>query len=169
MKKQIRKCVFETNSSSTHSICISKEPVVLSDINGKVVSFTHGEFGWEESTYHDLWSKASYLYQAICDLYPEGKDRSNVLDQLYSTLSECGVTCDFEPAKKDRWGFEEGYIDHGCETYEFVNAVLHSKNRLLRYLFGNSFIQTGNDNTYYEDREDRNISESDYEIYYKGN
>ena len=42
--KQIRNGVFETNSSSIHSIAISKEPVInfLDTIH-----FRLGEFGWE--------------------------------------------------------------------------------------------------------------------------
>lgn len=41
--KTIRKGVFESNSSSTHSICISKNPVV--DVRNKHVYFGSGEFG----------------------------------------------------------------------------------------------------------------------------
>lgn len=168
MKKQIRKCVFETNSSSTHSICISKDPIILENIDTKHVCFSSGEFGWEFATYSDLLSKASYLYEAICAVYPEEEKRSEVLNTLYNMLSHYGIECTFLPKKKDSWGFEEGYIDHGSETSDFVNAVLHNENRLLRYLFGNSFVKTGNDNCDYED-DGSNISNSDYEIYYKGN
>ena len=56
--KIIRKNVFETNSSSTHSISISK----LNDyILPKEINFTFGEFGWEFSKYTSSFDKASYF------------------------------------------------------------------------------------------------------------
>ena len=57
---QIRAGVFETNSSSTHSIAISKKPVVI----GKSIRFGIGEFGWE----NDCVDTADYLYTAILDM-----------------------------------------------------------------------------------------------------
>lgn len=44
MKRQIRKSVFETNSSSTHAICITKKKD-----NYKLpdhIDFEFGKFGW---------------------------------------------------------------------------------------------------------------------------
>ena len=55
MKRQIRRCCFETNSSSTHAICITKADVNKEDLPSNV-TFTHGEFGWENDEYSDLWS-----------------------------------------------------------------------------------------------------------------
>ena len=45
MKRQIRRGCFETNSSSTHAICITKADVNKEDLPSHV-TFTHGEFGW---------------------------------------------------------------------------------------------------------------------------
>lgn len=70
---QIRNGVFETNSSSTHSICISKKPV---DADGCHVDFHFGEFGWE----NDDADVADYLYTAIYELDRSGKD--GLLDKL---------------------------------------------------------------------------------------
>lgn len=64
--KNIRKGIFETNSSSVHVLCINK--------NSKVIvptSFTFessGQFGWEYETYTDEYSAGEYLYQAIEDV-----------------------------------------------------------------------------------------------------
>ena len=64
MQTQIRRGVFETNSSSVHSISIIKD-----DFKGSLPKkFTidcNGEFGWEVDTYDCPISKAAYLYQAI--------------------------------------------------------------------------------------------------------
>ena len=46
MKRQIRRGCFETNSSSTHAICITKTDVNKEGLPSHV-TFTHGEFGWE--------------------------------------------------------------------------------------------------------------------------
>ena len=63
MKTQIRRSVFETNSSSTHSISIVREPTNIHFPT--TLEFNVGEFGWEWKTYSDYLSKASYLYTAI--------------------------------------------------------------------------------------------------------
>lgn len=44
--RQIRNGVFETNSSSTHSFCISKEPVKDENIPNYLNIRTNEEFGW---------------------------------------------------------------------------------------------------------------------------
>lgn len=179
MKVQVRKGCFETNSSSTHAICISKENVDINKLP-KHVSFTHGEFGWEEEVHTDIWSKASYLYQAICDCcYSKDDLRQEKLKLLEGLLNNYGISCDFEPDKKNSWGYSEGYIDHGCETEDFVNAVLEDPDKLLRFLFGDSMIVTGNDNDdwftefMYVDPDDYDYTFKEkfekYEIYEKGN
>jgi hypothetical protein len=59
---KIRQGVFETNSSSTHSICIAKK----AELNiPKHVYFDFGEFGWECDTLRSLSKKASYLYTGL--------------------------------------------------------------------------------------------------------
>lgn len=183
MRRQIRNGVFETNSSSTHAICITKANVNKRDLPNHA-TFVHGEFGWENEEYSDLWSKASYLYQAICCCY-DGDERQEKLDNIVELLGKYNISCDFEPDKDDIWS---GYIDHGYGTVDFVDAVLKDGDKLLRYLFGDSMVITGNDNSKgYSDRMYVNEGEEvtkwgtytrygglkpefdDYEIYEKGN
>ena len=133
--KQIRLGVFETNSSSTHSICIRKEKASIPF--GKTVHFTTGEYGWENDT---VWDTASYLYTAI--MYNENSKEN--LARLKSLLDEMGIKYKFAGPRKDY--FEYGYIDHGYELGAFIESVLSDKDLLARYLFGDSFIKTGNDN-----------------------
>lgn len=182
MKRQIRRGAFETNSSSTHAICISKKR------NYKIpayVTFTHDEFGWEFGEYNDTWTKASYLYQAIISVYYD--DPEPALKKLKSILADYGVACEFEPARSGEF-WDNGYIDHGGECYEFVEAVLNDNELLFTYLFGDSFVITGNDNGYsFDERmyvKEEDIVESwgtypsygdlkpefrNYDIYRKGN
>lgn len=183
---QVRNGVFETNSSSTHSICISREYVEPGDY----ISFHIGEFGRN----NDKVDAADYLYTAIL----EYEDWEEKLDKLKSVLDDNHVSYDFEEPKWEHsdWGdyLTNGCIDHAHETSEFVNAVLNNDDMLMRLLFGDSFVYTGCDNwddenpkcyaaydTYWEDYQDENgewqsrempnpnHDEEHYEYFFKGN
>ena len=138
--KQIRRNVFETNSSSTHSICISKAPATA----GKHLYFGIGEYGWE----NDCVDIADYLYTAIL----EQSDSEDLLEQLKDMLDKHSIEYEFEEPKYEtssdgeyQW-LAEGYIDHSYDTRDFINAVLSDDDLLMRCLFGNSCVYTGNDN-----------------------
>ena len=140
MKRQIRKMVFETNSSSTHSIAISKAKPVI----GKYIHFGIGEFGWE----NDCVDTADYLYTAIL----EQDDRYELLDKLKEILDEHSIKYEFKEPRllKSNYGdysyLDYGYVDHSNEAREFIFAVLNDEDLLMRYLFGDSTVYTGNDN-----------------------
>ena len=181
MKRQIRSSVFETNSSSTHSIAISKAPVVI----GKSIHFGIGEFGWE----NDTADTADYLYTAIL----EQNNSSELLNKLKEILDKHSIEYKFEEPRyvKSSYGeyLDYGYIDHGYELGEFIDAVLSNEDLLMRYLFGDSTVYTGNDNQesdpsgcdiadeYYWTEENGKYVEKlnpyhdsvNYEYFYKGN
>lgn len=139
MKRQIRNSVFETNSSSTHSIAISKKNPVI----GKYIHFRIGEFGWE----NDCVDTADYLYTAIL----EQNDSDELLEQLKNILDGYSIEYEFEEPKYIdsesgyKW-LDYGYVDHSNEAREFIFAVLGNEDLLMRYLFGDSSVYTGNDN-----------------------
>ena len=60
--KVMRRNVFESNSSSCHSIAISQDKVP--NVAGKHVYFGAGEYGWGQDCVGDT---ASYLHTAIVD------------------------------------------------------------------------------------------------------
>lgn len=139
---QIRNNVFETNSSSTHSICISKKPATI----GNHVSFHLGEYGWEE----DEVDIRDYLYTAIMCM----DDSDELLDELKGILDSNGITYDFEKPRysEDDWRFAEFGINHSYDTRDFVEAVLNDEDMLMRLLFNaDSVVYTGNDNDSDED------------------
>lgn len=126
--------MFETNSSSVHSICISKKPV--GNVKGKKIVFYLGEYGWENSADNT----ADYLYTAIMCRY----NSEELLDKLKSILDKYEIDYTFQPEDKASrwWG-----IDHSEDTIDFVNAVLEDEDLLLRCLFNDdSVVYTGNDN-----------------------
>ena len=135
--KQIRCNVFETNSSSTHSIAISKTPVLA---DGCHIHFYIGEYGWE----NDCVDTANYLYTAILLM----EDSEDLLEKLKAILDRHQISYEFEEPEYSEGGWlEGGYIDHSYETREFIDAVLADDDMLLRCLFGNSYVYTGNDNS----------------------
>ena len=140
MKRQIRCSVFETNSSSTHSIAISKKPVVPN----RTVHFGIGEFGWA----NDVVSIEDYLYTAI--LIQDNAEE--LLEKLKDILVKRSITYVFEEPRYvtftwcDDKFLANGYIDHGNETIDFILAVLNDEDLLMRCLFGDSCVYTGNDN-----------------------
>lgn len=185
MNKQIRQGVFETNSSSTHAICISKDHI-YGELP-KHVNFEHGEFGWECIKYDDANSKASYLYQAIYDMY-EGDEEIEKIEHIEKVLNSHGVTCDFNDSSAQVW--DDGYIDHvGTDDMpEWLENMMNDDNALLTYLFGDAFVVTGNDNSDgFKDTMYETVGENhtpygtwteyggyrkeyeNYDIYYKGN
>ena len=170
---QIRPGVFETNSSSTHSICIAtdrKEPLKLQDR----LWFSTGDYGWEWEKLTAPEEKASYLYSAILEVY-ERREAEKLKAQIMDTLASAGIDCGFSKARYHDYGgrlyCENASVDHSDdgELKDFVDKTVHNKGRLMRFLFSpKSFVLTGNDN----DCDDRGVDiDVDYphEEYYKGN
>lgn len=179
MKRQIRENVFETNSSSVHAICVSKDkPTEYPEY----VKFNHGDWGWEFGVHNTVSERASYLYELVCEMcWDDEKKKSEYLNHLYDVLGKHGINCDFDRNDFEVWEhngitteFPIGYVDHGHAAIEFFDAVMHNESRLLRFLFNNeSLVITGNDNT---DLHSENVwdgvsklDKSNYEIYLKGN
>ncbi len=170
--KKIRKSVFETNSSSTHSICVADTDDYTIP---KSIHFDFDEFGWEHRTLRSTQAKADYLYTGLIHNRRE-KDAKLIIDALRLE----GVEVTYEPAKYSEKSYEyngktqkytscdnDGWVDHGDELNSFLDIMVGNKKALLAYLFSDlSYIITGNDN-----------SEHDVEIkvkyphtvYYKGN
>lgn len=164
MKTQkIRHSVFETNSSSTHSICIAKNATLTIP---KELHFTFGEFGWEHHSLSSVHSKASYLYTALFH-----NEREEDANKILKILKNDGIKVTAEtPAyhKNDmKYYFSSGYVDHGGDLTDFLDEICSDKEKLMNYLFSDlSFITTGNDN----DCHDVSINvDYPHDEYYKGN
>ena len=149
-KKLIRNGVFETNSSSCHSISI--------DINNKnftasslyvdedgYVTLTGGEFGWEQEEYFDALTKANYCAQDIyrydwrSDSYSLDEYKKNMLIDVIKEQTGCtDVLFDIQSLK-------DGYIDH--ESHGTSYEAFQNKEILRNFIFNrNSYLETNNDN-----------------------
>ena len=169
--RQIRKGVFETNSSSVHAICIATNPSEDS-IHKTPVKMTFRDFGWEWDLHRDAQTKAEYALTALFESYSH--DRDFVVEKVKefrSWLEEDGLLAEKYwrdlgdatfgitlyaavgyPEYGAHWYLPEGFygIDHGSGTREFVDYVFANKERMWNFLFSeDSFVQTGNDNEDY--------------------
>lgn len=171
---QIRKTIFETNSSSTHAICIQKDNKNI--FIPEELYFHFGEFGWDETAANE---PADYLYTAIYYIYKYCEENIRKFEDyknyIYNTLAKYGCEAEFDDKFYDDEGWIRGYIDHAGELTEFLDKIRHSEKRLIRYLFGNeSFILTGNDNDdtfdeMYNDYSKEKDFNKKFEVYFKGN
>lgn len=146
----IRQGCYETNSSSCHSICISKKQVKP----GNFIHFGLDDFGWDPN---EVYNTEDYLYTAIVTSF-KAEETDKYLKRLKKILDKNCIRYEFEPIKlvHHEWGnFYEpvkeygwGYgIDHGSKLRPMIEALLADENLLMRYLFGNTVIYTGNDNS----------------------
>ena len=132
MKRQIRRNVFETNSSSMHSLSICKQGcngfLSVDEETNKVIT-NFGEFGWGYEKYYSASKKLSYLVTMLVETHNECKSMEELCEtedfkNINSVVAEhcdCdGIFIDEEVGVKSyTWNgkeysyFEhEGYVDH---------------------------------------------------------
>ena len=161
--KQIRKNVFETNSSSTHSIVISKKNHKLQNKDLYSSIWRHDdryeyEFGREAYRLVNKWDeKLAYAYLALKDsgiksnVLKEFKKRVNTIyNEVVKELGEKPfqeVTPNFIFKLLDRKNSFH-YIDHSENiAKKFINDCLTDDKFLKRFLFDSedSYIVIGGD------------------------
>ena len=149
---KIRKSVFETNSSSSHSISISAgDSDVLMDIieipESGVLELGSGKYGWEWEKYNDAYTKADY-----CALYCRGnKERRLMLTEVLKKQTGAEAVV-FTDDKYDDGGERNdvGYIDHQSDAGDGQAAeeAFQSPESLRNFIFNkNSWLFLGNDNS----------------------
>jgi hypothetical protein len=155
MTQQIRKNVFETNSSSSHSLTLSQSDLTTQPFSSEVLRsgtllLEKGEFGWEWRRYYDTDKKVEYLFtQLFHDDIPEG-DAATVTAELRASEPRFDMLC---RVIKEHTGLDvqvvpgsEGYIDH--ESDYVGMDLFQDESKLTQFLFSpDSSIETGNDNS----------------------
>lgn len=140
MSIRIRDAVFETNSSSSHSVTVSASDMMDSTFPAEMlqagsIEVRLGEFGWAEETYDRPLDKLSYLLT-------QAKGDPAATIRICAAVEEhtgCRVVIEAESR-------EESYVDHQSqgEGLELVD----DPSLLLRFLLSsNASVRTGNDNT----------------------
>ena len=132
MATTVRKGVFETNSSSTHSISLEQGnewDTIETDDDG-IIRIYKKDFGWEWQTYDDARTKAEYCYTDDVD--------QDLLQEVIQEFTGCEV---------EFYDDDEYYrmIDH--QSSGTVRNKLKTKEELTNFIFNKaSLLFTGNDN-----------------------
>lgn len=146
----IRKGVFETNSSSTHSISIAKNDIQLCtdklpvSTNNEIKIYP-GDFGWDYDCFYDAQTKASYCLTWIFEGSEEG--RAELIEQLKRVIhSVMGEDKNIIFVVDDSIPFYyQGSIDH--QSIEVAQEAFVSDDTLRAFIFNpQSFLVTDNDN-----------------------
>ena len=133
--KQIRKDVFETNSSSVHTLQISKDGLEPSDLklnkDGNIeVEF--GEFGKNYMIYNTQYEKLQYLISFIA--YGFYYYDLEELYKNYDFITVRNAVCEYTGANDIIVvGEAEAYIDHQS-AYECV-INLWSSDAIINFIF----------------------------------
>lgn len=161
---QIRKNVFETNSSSTHSLVISNKERSYDytlPVEDGVLTIPFGEFGWGPDILSTPIEKLSYLITDRIDLYDIPEDIKDDEDAVQALIMESEPIREIVDAIKyccseieevrfeigDSW-YPFGYVDHqSCGTSREDGLSIEE------IVFSNKvIIMISNDNgDYYED------------------
>lgn len=135
--------MFETNSSSTHSITVACDcksanfkASKLRVGEGGVCTIYPGQFGWEEERFTDCATKASY-----CLTWANQQDQKELfLDMLRSVIKR-----EMGDVKIEFFEDKEAYIDH--QSNDEAADVFESEELLHRFIFDPaSVLITDNDN-----------------------
>lgn len=137
MKRQIRRGVFETNSSSIHSLVISKEGRMKSRLKlneeGKIV-VNFGHFGKDYNIYKNQKDKLSYLI--TCLYYLCGYDVESIYDSFEFECIQRAV-CKYTGATGIIIGTKiKPDIDHESIPYtniEIINA--YDEDEVIDFVF----------------------------------
>lgn len=140
--KVIRQGVFETNSSSMHSIHIASNAktynTIIPNQDGMIV-LNGGEFGWEEETYHDSLTKANYC--AVDTI-----DNDALRERLTSVLKAHTGAREIVYNIVHDWNEDNNsYIDH--QSIGTSHDAFLSEQMLKEFIFNPmSYLRTDNDN-----------------------
>lgn len=138
--EKVRSSVFETNSSSTHSLVVSnlndllEQPFSDIDIKNGSITVEQGEFGWEWETYSSVYDKLMYLATAS----KENPEHRQMICDAVKEHTGLDVIFDDE---------NEGYVDHQSSDVPDVVWSLGVEG-VKKFLFNpRSVLETGNDNS----------------------
>lgn len=137
---QTRKGVFETNSSSSHSVVIEDGiDFIVPENLEEEIKICGGEYGWDEETFSSWRDKMSYAY-TYAKNYGLSEDLEN-LKEVIEEYTKKKVVFD----KTGSQYYTDGYIDH--QSIEEAEKIFASKETIKKFIFASaSYFMTDNDN-----------------------
>lgn len=141
---------FVSNSSSSSFIVIDNGPYDVTPyrVTGPMLVGTLGEteFGWQEESYHDFWSKLNFAYMQSTKMPASARD---MLERVLRVNTGCdSIMCILSDDYICPPDHVYGYIDHASSASEGRNTDMFDDDKsLAAFLFNdNSFIKNDNDN-----------------------
>lgn len=164
MKIQIRSGVFETNSSSIHSIAVKRNSSEIgihawkARSNTQFLAFRLGQFAGSVKKYTSVSDRASYLWTLACSDDKKSADKRGRF--ISKTLEKIGIIAGFQEVRKKVYGDGDEtwecceavdgtwfFIDHSDSwDTELVKKIFSDEEFMLDYLFGDSRVITYSDN-----------------------
>ena len=157
--RQIRNGVFETNSSSVHSITVCNKELEENRIPIDEDGYIHAyfsEFGWDIDDYYDQESKLSYLLTMAAHLnncYPycfAPQEQEEIIEKFVQTDDFKRISseiADYANCEGVILDLSEGYIDHQSIYNNSLDEFLEWNNtNIIDFVFGGVIIHTDNDN-----------------------
>lgn len=147
MMIQVRRNVFETNSSSTHSVTIFPGNKHIPDL--EYLNIKTGEYGWEIEAYTSIDDKLSYALTFALQYTDDPSNFEMINDLLMEKMPNCEITYEgmhYEKLLDLDWDhLDLGYIDH--QSVDEASVIFLSKSNLENFIFGqSSYFKTDNDN-----------------------
>lgn len=147
--QQIRHAVFETNSSSTHSISISRNMKTLDflPVEDGVVTIYGMEFGWDEDEFWDAPTKASYA-MLYAHEWSTGDAHIHILTDVIKAQTGCTeVIYAYDDGTPEKDEYPWGYIDHQSAEDGRLDYLFADTETLRLFIFNpDSMLRTDNDN-----------------------
>lgn len=154
MTIQIRHGVFETNSSSSHSLTMGKGNLVKAPFSKEilragVVNIGLGNYGCEWFRYYAPLEKLRYLLTHALEEVPSEASQEAVTARLREQYANVDVLCKLV---KDYTGcdivLQPGKRSLDDYAYNKFDHLFRNPEVLKQFIFdGDSFVQTGYDNT----------------------
>lgn len=132
----IRQSVFETNSSSMHSLSIIGSDRMTNVIT-EDATVTYGEYGWGYDTLTHPLDKISY----IITQYSDDEEMKETVKRAFKNYTGFELTI---VETGDKY-YSKGYIDH--ESYGMICEFVKDENAIVDIVFNDKYtIVIDNDN-----------------------
>lgn len=138
----IRKGVFETNSSSCHSVSISNDVSTTSnlDVENGVVSLDYCEYGWSGPSCRSPYDKACYAATWV-----RNYGTNEQFDMFLEVIRENTGAVVIEIPEGDDSYYRTGHIDH--QSVDTIESYFSNKKILKSFLFNDKYsVLIDNDN-----------------------
>lgn len=144
----VRTGVFETNSSSCHTVSVGNSGVykgITPNVDGSIM-LEPMEFGWEQETHDSPEARLNYVMLYIRDYSKDKEVFQKLLEGVVFEHTGATSLGFVNSEKPPIWG-DAGYIDHQSAEDGMLDHLFGDAQRLKDFIFDRtSYIKTDNDN-----------------------